>query len=89
MTLQEVMQLVEEYGTKRLIFTFNLHKVWASDEPCEIRRMDDFNDYNWDLGISPWEIAANAFYGDFNPNDRYFTIDGYGGYKSLCRRYND
>nr|DAR71072.1 MAG TPA: hypothetical protein [Caudoviricetes sp.] len=77
------MQLVEKYGTKRLIFAFNHYKVWANDEPCEIHTMQEFNNYNRDLGHEPLEIAGMVFSGEFNPYDRYFTIDGYGNYKSL------
>lgn len=83
MTLQEVMQLVEEYGTKRVIFAFNHYKAWASDENCEILDMLTFNDYNRALGYEPLEIAQMVMRGDFNPYDWYFTKNGYGNYKSL------
>ena len=52
-----------------------------------IYRMDDFNEHF----TEPWEAVRSAFYGErhgftgdsFNPNDEWFTHNGYGNLVSI------
>ena len=57
--------------------------------------MDFFDEYM--EGQSPLWIAERIFYGDFNPNDEYFILNGYGNLESYdewkankeCEEYID
>jgi hypothetical protein len=54
--------------------------------------MDEFNDIFTD---EPWQAVRSAFYGErfnfendnFNPNDKYFTFNGYGNLVSIPDYY--
>lgn len=43
--------------------------------------MDEFDELM--DGYSATDLAKRIFFGDFNPNDSYFTFDGYGNLKSI------
>ena len=47
----------------------------------EIFSMDDFDELLSEK--EPSEIARTVVYGDFSPNDSYFTFDGYGNLYSF------
>ena len=57
--------------------------------------MDLFDEFM--EGQSPLWIAERIFYGDFNPNDEYFILNGYGNLESFdewkankeCEEYID
>ena len=37
--------------------------------------MDEFNSYM--KGVEPFDVALKIHFGEFNPNDEYFALDGY------------
>ena len=46
----------------------------------EWMEMDSFDDVC--CGMSPTQVAMRIYYGDFNPNNKYFRFDGYANFES-------
>ena len=45
--------------------------------------MDEFNAYT--RGIESYDLALKIHYGEFNPNDEYFSFDGYENLVSFSK----
>lgn len=55
----------------------DLYSVFADKSSYEgVYTMDEFD--NVFDGETPYSMALSLFYGDVNPNDEYFTFNGYG-----------
>ena len=78
---EKLQELFKEMSISDLV---NVHREYCDATNCfddEIYSMDDFDEVIGEQ--EPWWIACRIFYGDFNPNDDYFTFNGYGNLKSL------
>lgn len=82
---EKIIELLNNMDCTDLV---NIHREYCSQTNCfddEIFSMDTFDEVFNDS--DPWNIACRIFYGEFNPNDDYFTFNGYGNLVSLSE-YN-
>lgn len=82
---EKLKELFEEMSLSDLL---SVHREYCQATNCfddEIFDMDMFDEIMH--GQDPWWIACRIFYGDFNPNDDYFTFNAYGNLKSI-NEYN-
>lgn len=78
-------EAIEQYvgemnGIELMELVRNLCGWDGSFDDCEWFDMCDFDEIC--NAYSPSELASMMFYGRFNPNDDYFTFDGYGNLTS-------
>lgn len=75
-----IVEALLHLSTPRLIEVWNDYTREAYYEDI-VYDMGMFNDeFQYD---SPMEIARKIWSGDFNPNDRYYTFNGYGNLVSF------
>ena len=61
------------------LFYINNHYQDEVNGDNLIYPMDDFDDFM--SSLTPLELSCRIFYGEFNPNHKYFWFNGYG---NLC-----
>ena len=70
--VEEMSQLVTQVNSKD-----------RSLDDYEFINMDEFNAYT--RGIESYDLALKIHYGEFNPNDEYFSFDGYENLVSFSK----
>ena len=78
---EKVSDAIENLSLRELVEVYNLY---AEENNYEIMEdMDDFDDRLY--GVEPMELVKKVFYGEFNPNDKYFWFDSYENLHSASR----
>lgn len=78
---EKVSDAIENLSTSDLVEVYN---EYAEENNYEIMEdMDDFDDRLY--GVEPHDLVKKVFYGEFNPNDKYFWFDGYENLHSASR----
>lgn len=78
---EKVSDAIENLSLRELVEVYNLY---AEENNYEIiEDMDNFDDRLY--GVEPMELVKKVFYGEFNPNDKYFWFDGYENLHSASR----
>ena len=78
--VEVIKNIIEDMDTSDAVA---LHNEWCyetndyDDEIIEMERFDEICE-----GMTPSDIANHIFYGDFNPNHKYFHYNGYGNFES-------
>ena len=83
------MELTKDFIASKLLELETKDIVPIHNEYCEVmgyednrvEYMDSLDDIFCDT--TPLNIAMRIFYGDFNPNDNFFTFNGYGNLVSF------
>lgn len=82
MTKTEMIKdLLENMSESQLYIIANEYFDKTEYYDDRIYDIDEFDEIM--SGMSPWDIAAKVFYGDFRPNDNYFKFDGYANLQSF------
>ena len=76
----ELYSIIDNMDSSELTYTWNTYcdeADYADDYLYSMEDIDEILD-----GQKPWDILRMAFYGNFNPTDKYFRFDGYGNLAS-------
>lgn len=77
---EKIIDFLTEVEIEELLTIHNEYCGTVSSENY-IMYMEEFDDYM--EGFTPLDIALTIFNGDFNPNDDYFTFNGYANLVSI------
>ena len=67
---------LDKMSDSDLVIAWNIRCDLLDYMDDSIYQIEDFNEFYH--SVEPLEIASRIFYGDFCPNDEFFTFDGYG-----------
>lgn len=70
----EIMEILDDLTDEELI------TIWNDYSYDTVYTMDEFDEIC--NGLTPSDIALKSFYGDFNPDNEYWSFNGYGNFKS-------
>lgn len=76
---QKIVELLGEVSERELYCLYNDYASAIGYE--QFYEMEEFDEFLRDL--DPYDIATKIYYGDFRPNDEYFTFDGCGNLRSF------
>lgn len=79
---KSVIEQLSEMDAANLVEIYNTYCNLINDNDSEIYYNDKDN-ITMLTGDCPYNALQRAFYGDYNPNHEYVTLDGYGNLESF------
>lgn len=78
--IEAIKNIIEDMDESEAVAFHNEYCYETNNYDEEIFEMNQFAEVCENMG--PIDIAMKIFYGDFNPNHKYFHYDGYANFES-------